>query len=362
MFWSEVKRTYDLVRAGRKDCKERWRKKAGETPIHKSKLFKILCYYFAGEALLALLVNYYLVNSLDGYPLLLPYAVLGAGFILAAMLLKWIFSYFIVGMISLTLIALAEAFIPVSMTLKYFLARRRDYQVPSDDLEFFTEGFWMFFSMIVQVCLFFLWLFPLTALWPAEALGLDRNQYWVVTLYLAGLLACSVTWLGFKGAIVSRKEPIRGTELIAWLRNPRSLEDLLTIALFFGGVFLIFGYLAWPLMELVFLAGKALLGAVFLQGLGYGEIVADYPREQLLAILDLEKLGILQGLVLPSAEGMERSFGFNLDHFRVVRDAALPHLLPVVLLMTAVLLWMRRRLSHETPALPASDATPGMGR
>lgn len=361
MSWSEVKQLYDAVREDRKTSKERWRKKAEKTAFHKSWLFKIFYYYFACEAFLALLVNYYLVDSLDVSYLDLSRAVVGAGFILVSMYLKWMVVYFFAGMIKLTFIALAGALTPVSMTLKYFLARQDGYQLPDDDVELFTEGAWMFSYMILLVCLFFLWFFPQTSLWPAEALGLNQNQYWGGSLYLFGLMACGALYFAFKGAMMAKTEPIIGPELLAWLRNPRSLEDLVGVPLVFGGLFLIFGYLVWPLLDLAIQLIKTLVATGFREALGYGDIMAAYPREQLLAILDQEKLGIMHGLVLPDTEGMERSFGFNLDHFRAVRDAALPHLLPVVLLMTAVLLWMRRRLSRETPAMPAPHAAPGMG-
>ena len=355
MFWSEMKQIYVSVMEDQKKGKARWREACPEEPIQKNKPIKIIRYYFAGEAFLALLVNYYLVDSLDGSGIDFSYVVVGVGYILISMYLKWMFVYFLAGTIKATYTVLGMAFIPGSMTIRYFSQRQDGYREPKEDLELFTEQAWLAFFAVAQVCLIIMWLFPATLLWPATALDLDQSQCLGAGLYLAGFLACAVVWLYFRRAVEGRGNLKQGPALIAWLRNPRSLEDVAAIPLLFAGFFLIFGYLAWPLMDLGIQVMKGLVSAGFRsEGIEYGEIVAVYPREQLLAILDQEKMGFLQGLVLPGADGLERSFGFNLEHFRTVRDAALPHLPPVVLLMTAVLLWMRDRLSRDRLAYAGS--------
>ena len=226
----------------------------------------------------------------------------------------------------------------------YLASRQKGYREHLDVVFEFLANKQGGFALVLLWCFTFVWVIPETMLWPGRALGLGPSDSLVFTLYVVGLLDGLVLWLSLKRSLEREEDASARERVTGWLGNASGVKDFIDIPVATAVLILIFGYLVIPAMEWTVGASHRMVAAYFVEHQDYERIVGNFPRERLLAKLKSKGMGSLKSYVLPPPEKIRTFYRMELPGFRSRRDHSMVHLVLLVLILTLVMLWIRRDL------------------
>ena len=226
----------------------------------------------------------------------------------------------------------------------YLASRLKGYREHLDLVLRFLGNKQSGFVLAMVWCFFLTWFEPELMLWPGKALGLGQTASLMLTLYAGGLLASLILWLSLRRALEQEEDAATRKRVAGWLGNPSGVKDFIDIPLGTMAMIVMGGYLLLPGAEWGVNAAHRMVAGYFVAYQDYERIVGNFPRERLLARLDTRGLDSLASWVLPTPERLETALRMELPDFRSWRDRSMVHLIPLVLILTLVMLWIRRDL------------------
>lgn len=246
--------------------------------------------------------------------------------------------------IALGLLLLFCPLLAIDIAGLYVASRQKGYREYVDVFFRFLTNKQSGFAWALLLCFIFIWFIPEKLLWPGGALGLSPSASLMLTLYTVGLVASLVLWFSLRRSLNHEEDEAARMRLARWLGNASGIKDFIDIALGTAAMVLMFGYLLLPAMEWSTGAMHRMVADYFVEHQDYERIVGNFPRERLLAKLDRKGMDGLKRFVLPPPEKIMTTFNREMPDFRPWRDRSIPHLIALVLLLTPVMLWIRRDL------------------
>ena len=200
------------------------------------------------------------------------------------------------------------------------------------------------------------WYFPESFAWPLAGLELGLSATVALELYLVTLLACLIIWRAWRRAMAGLTDEQSRRVLAAWLSSAQGARDFLELPVTLATCLLLYAYVFLPAMNWTLQAAQQGVRDFLQQDISYQGRLERVSRPGLAAALVEHNLGDLTEFLLPTEPELSQSLSFQAGkaRFRHIRDQTMAHLIPLLMLMTAFLLFIRRDLGRRAlrPAGP----------
>jgi hypothetical protein len=170
-----------------------------------------------------------------------------------------------------------------------------------------------------------------------------------VELYLVTLLACLIIWRAWRRAMAGLADEQTRRDIAAWLSSAQGAKHFMELPITLVTCLLLYAYLFLPAVNWTIQAAQHGVRNFLLENISYERRLERVPRPGLAAALVEHNLGDLTEFLLPTEPELSQSLSFQAGkaRFRHMRDQTMAQLIPLLMLMTAFLLFIRRDLGRR---------------